>query len=149
VQGDSGQPRTLLVARDGTIYDGALYPVETLRRLPGVTGLRVRKEGDAYAPIPGLEPVAQLLDIAQAQLPALYRHWRVVDLGDWNPDIEYRPSLVKISSSHIDEIVFSTVGIEEQIKRLAGILQHIQRQQLKQPKSIDLSFGEEAVIRYN
>ncbi|HSH09868.1 MAG TPA: hypothetical protein VK995_05735 [Oceanipulchritudo sp.] len=149
IQGPDGQPQTLLVGRDGTIYEGSLYPAETLLRLPGVSGLRVRKEGDGYMPIPGLEPVAHLLELAKEQLPAVYRHWRVVDLGDWNPDLEYRPSLVKITSSHIEEIVFSTVGIEEQIKRLAGILQHIQRHQLGQPKSIDLSFGEEAVIRYN
>ena len=89
-----------------------------------------------------------LLDRAKEELPAVYRHWRVVDLGEWNPELDYRPSLVHISSTHIEEITFSTTGIDEQLYRLAEILQRIQRYQLGQPKLIDLSFREEAVIRY-
>lgn len=149
LRGEDGTPKVLLVARDGTLYEGANYPPETLLRLPGVAGLRVRRNGAAYLPITGLEQVAELLDLAKERLPALYRHWRVLDLTDWDPDLEYRPSLVRIKSSHIDQIVFSTYGIEEQIVRLGGILEHIQRYQLGQPKLIDLSFGGEAVIRYN
>lgn len=142
-----GNPLTLLVARDGTIYEGALYPLETLRNLPGVMGLRIQKDGDGYRPISGLEDVAALLDIAKARIPAVYRHWRVVDLSDWNPDETYRPSLVKVQSSGIEEIVFSTTGIDVQIEQLSGILQRIQRYQQPLPKSIDLSYGDKAVIR--
>lgn len=142
-----GNPLTLLVARDGTIYKGALYPPETLRNLPGVMGLRIQKDGNGYAPITGLEDVATLLDVAKARIPAVYRHWRVVDLSDWNPDESYRPSLVKVQSSGIEEIVFSTTGIDTQIEQLSGILQHVQRYQQPLPKSIDLSYGDKAVIR--
>jgi cell division protein FtsQ len=148
VRNPDGSSSTLLIARDGVIYKGSLYPAETLRNLPGVAGLRVRKRDDGYEPVAGLDAVAFLLDTAKERLPAVYRHWRVVNLGDWNPEVDYRPSLVRVSSTHIEEIVFSTYGIEEQIERLGGILQHIQRYQLGQPKLIDLSFGEEAVIRY-
>ena len=148
VQSADGKPRILLVAKDGTIYKGASYPQETLRRLPGVSGLKVRQSEGGYLPIPGLEPVVYLLDRAKEQLPAVYQHWQVVDLGDWNPELDYRPSLVRITSPGIEEIVFSTTGIDEQIYRLAEILQRIERYQLGQPKLIDLSFTEEAVIRY-
>ncbi|MGA1204338.1 MAG: cell division protein FtsQ/DivIB [Opitutales bacterium] len=143
-----GRPLTLLVGRDGVLFEGAAYPQETLLRLPGVAGLRVKMGEDGYLPISGLEPVAQLLDLAKEKLPALYGHWKVVDLSDWNPEIDYRPSLIRVVSSHIEEIIFSSNGLEEQVDQLGGILQHIQRYQLGQPKSIDLSFGEEAVIRY-
>ncbi len=142
-----GSPLTLLVARDGTIYQGALYPPETLRNLPGVMGLRIQRTEDGYEPITGLEDVAKLLDVAKARIPAVYRHWRVVDLSDWNPDESYRPSLVKVQSSNIEEIVFSTTGIDAQIEQLSGILQHVQRYQKPLPKSIDLSYGDKAVIR--
>lgn len=147
VRNEDGSSSTLLIARDGVIYRGAQYPAETLRNIPGVAGLRVRKGETGYEPVSGLDAVAFLLETAQRRLPAVYRHWQVVDLSDWNPEVDYRPSLVKVKSTSIDEIVFSTYGIEEQIERLAGILQHIQRHQLAQPKLIDLSFGEEAVIR--
>ena len=145
---EDGHASVLLIARDGILFDGANYPPETLRRLPGVAGLRLRRGGDGYLPVEGLGQVAELLDLAKSRLPALYRHWRVIDLSDWNPELEYRPSLVRVRSSHIEEIVFSTHGIEQQITRLGGILEHIQRYQLCQPKLIDLSFSEEAVIRY-
>ncbi len=143
-----GQPMTLLVARDGHLYKGSNYPQDTLTRLPGVTGLRVRKTKDGYLPIKGLEQVAQLLDLAQEKLPAIYGHWRIVDLKDWNPEVDYRPSLIRVSSTHIEEIVFSTYSLSEQVQQLGGILQRIDRYQMGQPKSIDLSFGDEAVIRY-
>lgn len=147
VRNEDGSSSTLLIARDGEIYRGALYPAETLRNLPGVAGLRVRKGEIGYEPVEGLDAVAFLLETAQQRLPALYRHWQVVDLSDWNPEVDYRPSLVRVKSQYIEEIIFSTYGIEDQIERLAGILQHIQRHQLALPKLIDLSFGEEAVIR--
>jgi cell division protein FtsQ len=147
IRDSRGNPLTLLVARDGTIYKGALYPPETLRNLPGVMGLRIKQDGNGYLPIAGLDDVALLLDVAKEQIPAVYRHWRVVDLTDWNPDETYRPSLVKIQSSNIEEIVFSTTGIEAQIEQLSGILQHVQRYQMALPKSIDLSYGDKAVIR--
>ena len=149
VRGLDGNPQTLLIARDGTVYEGAHYPEETLRRLPGVAGLRVRRTQEGFVPIEGLHNVAVLLDYAKERLPALYRHWRVVDLSDWDPELNYRSSLVRVSSVHIEQLVFSTDHVEEQVERLGGILEHIQRYQLGQPKLIDLSFGEEAVIRYN
>ena len=78
----------------------------------------------------------------------MYGHWRIVDLTDWNPEVDYRPSLIRISSTHIEEIVFSTYSLSEQVQQLGGILQRIDRYQMGLPKSIDLSFGDEAVIRY-
>lgn len=148
VRSAGGPGQVLLVARDGTLYAGEGYPPDTLRRLPGLAGLRLRETPDGYARIESIESVAHLLDVAREQLPSVYRHWKVVDLSDWTPDRSYRASLVRVRSAHIEEIVFSTEGIEEQIEQLAGILEHTQRYQMGQPSFIDLSYGEEAVIRY-
>lgn len=149
ISGGDGKPKVLLLARDGTLYEGSGYPSDTLRRLPGAAGLKVRRLAEGYAPIEGIDGVARLLDHAKESLPAVYRHWRIVDLSDWDPELDYRPSLVRIRSAHIEEIIFSTTAIEEQVERLAGILEHTQRYQMGQPRFIDLSYGEEAVIRYN
>lgn len=148
LRGEDGEPQVLLLARDGSLYAGTDYPVDTLRRLPGAAGLRVQKSATGYKPIENIESVAELLEQAKKTLPSVYRHWKVVDLSDWDPDQDYRPSLVRIESAHIEEIVFSTEEIGEQLERLAGILEHTQRYQMGQPKFIDLSYGEEAVIRY-
>lgn len=149
VRGRNGRPELLLLARDGTLYGGAGYPEDTLRRLPGVAGLKIHRTGSGFAPVEGIESVAHLLEHAKRTLPSVYRHWRLVDLSDWNPEAPYRPSLVRIRSSHIQELVFSTEDIESQIERLAGILEHTQRYQMGQPVFIDLSYGEEAIIRYD
>jgi hypothetical protein len=148
VRDDDGQSLVLLLARDGTLYRGFGYPADTLRGLPGATGLKIRRDGSGYMPVEGIESVAYLLEYAKETLPAVSRHWRVVDLSDWNTEDGYRPSLVRIKSTHIEEIVFSVDNIEEQIGRLAGILEHSQRYQMGQPVFIDLSYGEEAIIRY-
>ncbi|MFO7725051.1 MAG: hypothetical protein R6V45_05825 [Oceanipulchritudo sp.] len=140
----------LLLARDGTPYRGRGYPVDTLRRLPGVAGLRIQRsaEGD-FARVAGIEAVADLLEAAKRLLPAVYRHWRIIDLRDWDPGREYRPPLVRVKSAQIEEIVFTTEGIVEQLRRLGEILDHSQRYQMGKPTYIDLSYSGEAVIRYD
>lgn len=149
VRDGEGQATILLVARDGTLYQGEGYPGETLRRLPGTTGLKVRRLPGGYEPIKGMDSIARILDYTKENLPTVYQNWQVVDLRDWNPERDYRPSLVRVGSSEIEEMVFSTSGIERQIERLASILNHTQEHHLGYPKFIDLSYGEEAVIRYN
>lgn len=146
----NGRAVLLLLARDGTPYQGSGYPVDTLRRLPGVAGLRIQRAGDgSFVRIAGIEAVAELLETAQRMLPAVYRHWRVIDLRDWDPSRAYRPSLVRVKSAHVEEIVFATAAIGEQLRRLGQILEHSQRYQMGQPTYIDLSYSGEAVIRYN
>jgi len=149
VRGDDGQLETYLLSRGGHIFQGHGYPVDTLRRLPGVAGLKLKRFREGFAPVEGIEEIAHLLEYTRSVLPSVYRHWEVVDLRDWNSGEVYQPSLVRIRSAHIKELVFSTQNVEEQVKRLAGILEHTQRYQLGQPTFIDLSFGDEAVIRYN
>lgn len=143
-----GSSQLVLLARDGHLYEGAGYPEDTLKRLPGLTGLKVRRGPNGFLPVEGLEPVARLLDVTKASLPAVYRHWKIIDLSDWDPEQDYRPSLVRVRSAHIEELVFSLNDIEEQIERLAGILEHTERYQMGQPRYIDLSYGDEAIIRY-
>jgi hypothetical protein len=148
VRGADGGSEMYLIGRDGTVYAGAGYPLETLKALPGVAGLRLRRIEDGFIPVVGIEEIAALLETAKEQLPAVYRHWRLVDLSDWTPDSPYRPSLIRVRSTHIREIVFGTQDFPGQIRRLASILETIQRQQIGQPVLIDLSYPEEAVIRY-
>lgn len=148
VRGEGGEPRTYLLSRDGFIFEGHGYPLDTLRRLPGVAGLKLKRAREGFAPVAGISEVAHLLEHTRSVLPSVYRHWEVVDLRDWHPGEAFRASLVRIRSAHIRELVFSTRHIEEQVRRLAEILEHTQRYQLGQPTFIDLSIGDEAVIRY-
>ena len=148
VRQSDGKGVTLLVARDGTVYPGFGYPEHTLQRLPGVAGLKLLKDGEGYQPVEGMDQVAELVDEALAQVPSFFRHWRLVDLSQWDPQAAPGASLIRVKSASIGEIVFRADRLPEQMARLASILDHIQRYQLGQPVSIDLSYGGEAIIRY-
>lgn len=149
VRGANGRPQQLLIARDGHVYEGVGYPAETIRRIPGAAGLKLRQDASGVLlPIEGVDEVAEFLEMARRQIPAIARHWRILNLEDWNPEFSYRPSLIKIRSAHIEELIFSTSQPDEQMRRLAAILEHTDRYQLGQPTFIDLSFVNESVIRY-
>jgi hypothetical protein len=149
LRGEDGEPEVWLLARDGELYRGIHYPAETLRRLPGLAGLKIKRTEDGFKRVRFLGEVARILDLGKERVPSLARHWRLVDLSDWKPLQPMRSSLIRLRSSHIREIVFSTDDPENQIERLAEILQHTQRYQLGLPVFIDLSFSNEVVIRYN
>lgn len=148
VRQPDGRPATLLIARDGTVYSGNGYPDDTLQRLPGVVGLKLQMEEGAFLPVAGMEEVAALVDEALARVPSFFRHWQIMDLSDWDPSGTSATSLIRVQSSSVEEIVFRSSEPGEQVSRLAAILDHVQRYQLGQPLSIDLSYGGEAVIRY-
>jgi len=149
VRREDGRPKTYLLSRDGHIFVGHGYPPDTLRRLPVVAGLKLKRTQGGFKPIEGISGVSHLLEHTRSEMPSVYRHWEVVDLRDWQATETGQGSLVRIRSAHIREIVFSTSDVEEQVSRLAAVLEHAERYQLGQPTFIDLSFRDEAVIRYD
>ena len=142
------QAETLLIARDGHVFRGMHYPGEFLRKLPGVVGLKLRRGGNSYLPVPGIEEVARLLDTAKREIPAFSRHWKIVDLENWDKPLKVTEPRIKIHSSPIDSIVFSCGEYRNQISRLEKILEHSHRYQLGMPAMIDLSYLEEVVVRF-
>ncbi len=73
--------KQLLVAKDGTVYDGLGYDRPLLASLPWLDGVRLVKRGRDFAPIDGMADVSALLTTAQLQAPHLYRGWSVVSLA--------------------------------------------------------------------
>jgi hypothetical protein len=149
VRSDKGEPQLLLIGRDGFLYEGFGYPKEMLLRLPGATGLRLRKGPDGYLPVRDIEQLAKLIELAQERLPVMFRYWRVFDLSDWRPEEVHRDPLVHVRSSHIERITFSLRDPAPQLERLREVMRQTQRYQLKQPRQIDLSLGEDVVVETN
>lgn len=98
----AGQPRQLLVAKDGVVYDGFNYDKQMLASLPWLDGIRLVKNEYGFQPIPGMADVAALLAMAQLQAPHLYRDWLIVSLAK----LETRDELI-VKAQDIAEIVFS------------------------------------------
>lgn len=99
-----GQMRQLMVAKDGTVYEGVGYDRPLVASLPWLDGVRLVKarEGNGFAPIDGMEDVSALLTTAQLQAPHLYRSWMVVSLARLAIADE-----IMVKAQDVPQIVFS------------------------------------------
>lgn len=83
IRDEAGQPVVLLVSETGEIYEGSNYPAASLRRLPFLDGVRLRRMDGELQPIRGMSQVTELLDGARDRIPSLARKWQVVDLSHY------------------------------------------------------------------
>jgi cell division protein FtsQ len=126
VQADdgSGAIKHLLVARDGTVYDGFNYDRLMLAGLPWLNDIRLVRSGTGFAPIAGMEDVATLLSTAQLQAPHLYRDWLIVSLARLADQDE-----IIVKAQNNEEIVFSRKeDFFRQVAQLDSILDRISEQ---------------------
>ncbi len=147
IRGENGAPQTLLIARDGTVYEGSLYPSETLRRLPGVTGVRLVRQGNGYEPLEGIAVIADLVRSARTLAPHLVEDWRWIDLARFNGDTQSPGALIKVHGRYIETLVFSPGNFEDQITRLEDVVSVAQQRGSKGFSHVDLSFTDRAVVR--
>lgn len=147
VQDSEGNPDIVLIARDGTVYKGQGYPRETMRRLPGVTGLRLRHDGRGFLPIEGMDSIALLLDRTRELMPEVYTDWALVSLEHYQNDSDRPLRLIEVRGRTGSTIVFAPARYDEQLVRLRNILAVSGQRQMPQPSYIDLSFRNHAVVR--
>lgn len=146
VEDGLGQPRQLLVARDGVVYEGAQYDRTMVAALPWLAGFSLRRAaGGGYEPVSGMETVTDLLTTAQIQAPHLYREWLFVSLAR----LADRGELV-VKAQDIEEIVFSARDdYHRQLAQLDYILDATRRQLGAEPalQSVNLSLGAQVPVR--
>jgi len=136
-------PVAFMVARDGKVYSGSQYDAAMAEGLPFIDGVRLVREGSGFAPIEGMESVADLLGTAQVSAPALYRSFKVVSLARFNLD-----RTLAVKSTDVDVITFgsSQDSFYRQIARLDYILDEARRQTSAGPlKSVNLAIGDRQV----
>jgi cell division protein FtsQ len=97
-----GLTKQLLVAKDGTPYEGIGYDSQLLATLPWLDGVRLVKDGRGYAPIAGMSDVSALLSTAQLQAPHLYRGWLIVSLARLDSADE-----ITVKAQDVPQVVFS------------------------------------------
>ncbi|MGA2053145.1 MAG: FtsQ-type POTRA domain-containing protein [Opitutales bacterium] len=147
VDDGAGGYKPYLVARDGTVYEGNLYPDSLLHSLQWLAGAKLhRLPNGGLTPIPGLEPVGNLLTQAKAGVPELAAQWQVVDLSGYDPRPQAPLSLIKVRSSNLGELVFLAGDFHRQLDRLALIAQDLHDKQIT-PRGVDLSLDEQAVVQ--
>jgi cell division septal protein FtsQ len=144
----AGNPTTVLIAGDGVVYAGALYPQRTLASLPGLAGVRIRQAADGYLPLEGMAPVAELLELARAQVPDRVRQWAVIDLRDYRPASRTGNSQITVRERAGLEVVFADRQFAPQLARLQAVLAEAGRRGQGMPRRVDLSFNDEVVVQY-
>jgi cell division protein FtsQ len=141
-QAAGGEPRPLLVARDGAVYDGVGYPPAVVSSLPWLDGVKLERRGEGFAPLAGMTAdgvrpgAADLLAQAKLEAEHLYRTWRVVSLARLDSDGEI---LVRPSSGPV--VVFGTrESFASQLAKLDWLLDTL-RVRGAAAASIDLSLA--------
>lgn len=138
------EAQDFMVARDGTVYSGVNYPDALMASLPWLKVGSLAASGAGFVPIKGLSTVADLLLTTQANAPALYRSWSIVDLDRLDTDGEIVVTCTTASHpGHRTEVIFGTrEDFLTQIAFLDSTLEQIaMRPQLPPPARINLAVG--------
>jgi len=149
IRDEHGQPRMLLVATDGTVYEGTGYPREMLAHLPGVSGIRLKRDPSGFLPIENLARAAVVVEKVREELPLIYQDWKVLSFTGLEESSPALPPIVEARGRKIGSLRFSLEDPELQLAKLEDILRHADRYYQRYPKKIDLSYGRDAVIEWN
>lgn len=148
VKTPDGVVRTVLVAADGAVYEGSGYPPETLRHLPGLTGVRFQWTPSGFRPIEAIRAVAPLLEQARTEFPDLYRTWQWVSLEDLHTDPTAPHALITVKSRDADRIVFAPRVFRRQLTKLNEVVSLAHEQRHRGFRKIDLSFSDQAIVQF-
>jgi hypothetical protein len=145
VQDKDAAPRTLLVARDGVVYEGMGYDPKMIETLPWLAGVKLARVSGAFQPIAGMESVSDLLAKAKLEAEHLYDTWRVVSLARLEADGE-----IEVTTRDAAKITF---GINEdffrQLANLDAILDAAAAHPEKSLREINLAVGAQVPAAFN
>lgn len=148
VRDPAGEVKILLIAADGTAYEGDGYPVDTLRHLPGLAGATPRWSEGQILPFPGVNEVAALLQRARDLVPELYAEWRVVSFERFDGNANEPDALIFVKSRFVERIVFAPRSFDPQLRKLNEVVMVAREQNVGGLKKVDVSFPDQAIVEY-
>lgn len=142
VQESGVGPRSLLIARDGVVYEGIGYDSLMINALPFLDGVKLSRGAEGFNPVEGMAEVADMIGAAQNNAPHLFRSWRVVSLArlrDYNE--------IVVRTREIPEIVFNRrEDFTRQLARLDYIVDYTRVQSEAGIQKVDLSIGSQVPV---
>lgn len=102
-QDGTGNQRTLLVAKDGVVYEGECYEPAFIAQLPWLEGVRLVRRNGRFAPVPGMVALTELLTKVRYECEHLYPLFQFVSLDRLESDAE-----IVVRSPECLGLVFST-----------------------------------------
>jgi cell division septal protein FtsQ len=142
-----GVVKTLLISGEGNIYEGANYPANTIRALPYVDGVTLRRQGNGYEPVSDIAPVAKLLNTTRIGWPKLYNDWYMVSLKRYKGS-DSIVSLIDVTTHTTGTLVFSVDNMDDQLRRLVAVIRNGALSDPRQIAGINLSIPGQAVVDY-
>jgi cell division protein FtsQ len=142
VQESGVGPRSLLIARDGVVYEGIGYETLMTNALPFLDGVKLSRGPEGFNPVEGMAEVGDMISAAQNNAPHLFRSWRVVSLArlrDYNE--------IVVRTREIPEIVFNRrEDFTRQLARLDYIVDYTRVQSEAGIQKVDLSIGSQVPV---
>jgi len=138
-----GDVRTLLVAKDGVVFEGAGFDAERLAALPWLSPAKLTRQGGRIMPIAGMDLVAALLDLAQRETERLYRTWQVVSLTSLESDGE-----IEVRTKQGAVVVFGAkADFFPQLAKLDSLWELLANSPVP-PAKINLALGREVPVSF-
>lgn len=138
-QRSNGQKLLLFVDEVGVVFEGEHIDSSFARTLPFLDGVSLKKEGERFANIEGIEPVATLLSEARAIAPHIYSRWQVVSLE--------KQDRVIAKGAAAKQVIFDSAGdFRNQLGRLDFILDYYRSTRIGKIDHVDLTLGEQVPV---
>ncbi len=147
IKNKRGKNELLLISSSGNIYKGFGFSNTFLNTLPYLSTARLVKTKAGYKPIPEINEVSKLLEIAQDRYPKLYQNWKVVSYKNLNKASMNIGGIIKVKSSKSAEITFNNGNFENQMNKLTGIYHEAYKRGIKKLGKIDLSLNQSATLQ--
>ncbi len=131
---------TLLVDRDGIVYEGIGYNRKRIQSLPFLDGIRLKRIEGGFETIEGMNSVDHLLAEASEIAPHIYQTWKVVSLAEL-------PKLI-VKSAFAKEIVFAPTGgdYRRQLSELDYIIDYHKGHSYRSVAKIDLTMKSQVPV---
>jgi hypothetical protein len=138
-----GEQITLLVARDGTVYEGVGYNPLMIDALPWLDGVQLTLTDDRWAPISNMPLVAELLSQAQIDTVDLYKTWQVVSLARLEKyhelEVRTKPGTTVVFAAQGD-FQLQLAKLDYQWEQFAALP--------SPPVRVDLSLGRDVAVEF-
>ncbi len=148
-----GQKTVLyLIAADGVVFEPENFNPSVLLSLPylDIEPARLIETDEGFETIEGAAEVAQLLDLARRNYPALYQDWREVSFDRLGSSFDGDPGAhVSIKSGKVKQLRFGGEDFPGQMRRLKYLLHEPKVDRTRQIDSIDLSLGKSVFVQTN
>lgn len=136
--------QTLLVARDGMVFEGLGFEPELLESLPWLDGVKLTLTDRVFDRIPGMPVVADLLGKAKLEAEHLYREWQVISLARLESDGE-----IEVRARNVARIRFGTnEDFFRQLARLDTLLDAARERVPLPLREVNLAIGAHVPVAF-